>query len=105
MSSIPTPARLSAARPPARTAGVWLNDHRLETNGCSWQSAPEWGNTQRSSGTPRDRARPAEHMSSAAAWSTSLLEFMYLGYGSPIMRLDGPGVRISAADFGSWIHA
>ena len=50
-------------------------------------------------------ARSTEHMSSAAAWSTSLLEFMYFGYGSPIMRLPGPGVRISSADFGSWIHA
>ena len=44
-------------------------------------------------------------MSNAAAWSTSLFEFMYFGYGSPIMRFDGPGVRISTADFCSWIHA
>ena len=105
MSSMPTPARSSAARPPARMAGVSQNDHRLETKGCSWQSAPACGNTHRSSGTPSDRARSTEHMISAAAWSTSLLEFMYLGYGSPIMRLAGPGVRISSADLGSWIHA
>ena len=50
---------------------------------------------------PLDRAQEQR----AAAWSTSLLEFLYLGYGSPIMRLDGPGVRISTADFASWIHA
>ena len=30
--------------------------------------------------------------------STSLFEFMYFGYGSPIMRLFGPGVRISSGD-------
>ena len=37
--------------------------------------------------------------------STSLLEFMYFAYGSPTMRLPGPTVRISSADFASRIHA
>ena len=29
--------------------------------------------------------------------STSLLEFISLGYGAPIIRFAGPGVRISSA--------
>ena len=86
-------------------AGVSASDQRWETNGCSWQSAPACGNTQRSSGTP-SAARPLggahDHR---RGLSTSLLEFMYFGYGSPIMRFPGPGVRISSADFASWIQA
>ena len=102
---MPMPASSSTARPPARMAGVSENVQRCETKGCSWQSAPACGKTQRSSGTPSARARSTEHMITAAAWSTSLLLFMYFGYGSPIMRLAGPGVRISSAVFACWTQA
>ena len=37
-------------------AGVRANVSRLETNGCSWQSVPECGKTQRSFGTPHASA-------------------------------------------------
>ena len=37
--------------------------------------------------------------------STSLFEFMYFGYGRPIIRLFGPGVRISSADSSRCTHA
>ena len=42
---------------------------------------------------------------SAAAMSTSLFEFMSFGYGVPIIRFDGDGVRISSALFASRTHA
>src|SRR6476620_12315240 len=51
--------------------------------------------TQRSCGTPSAAAFSAEHTMTAAAMSTSLLEFMYLVYGRPTIRFDGDGVRIS----------
>ncbi len=41
----------------------------------------------------------------AAVMSTSLFEFMYFGYGRPIMRLLGPGVRISSAVSSRRTHA
>ena len=102
---MPIPASWSACAPPSAIAGVSANVHRLLMNGCSWQSLPDSGNTHRSRGTPSDSARSTEHMISAAAMSTSLLEFMYFGYGKPIIRLAGDTVRISSADFGSRIHA
>ena len=37
--------------------------------------------------------------------STSLLEFMYLRYGSPTRRFRSDVVRISSADLASRIHA
>ena len=86
-------------------AGVSASDQRFDTKGCSWQSAPACGNTHRSSGMPSERARSTEHISSAAAWSTSLFEFISFGYGRPIIRLVGPGVRISSAVRACWIHA
>ena len=65
--------------PPSSIAGVRANVSRFDTNLCSWQSAPECGNTQRSSDTPSRRAASTEHMMIAAPMSTSLFEFMYFG--------------------------
>ena len=62
-------------------------------------------NTHRSSAMPSSRAFSTEHMMSAADMSTSLFEFMSFGYGVPIIRLLGDGVRISSADFASRTHA
>ncbi len=78
---------------------------RWEMYGCSWQSVPEWGNTQRSRGTPNASARAALHMMSAAAMSTSLLEFIDFVYGKPIIRLRSVGVRISSAVIAVRSHA
>ena len=54
---------------------------------------------------PSSRAFSTEHMITAADMSTSLFEFMSFGYGVPIIRLLGDGVRISSADFASRTHA
>ena len=97
MSSMPMPASSSVRRPASSIAGVRMNDSRCDTYMCSWARAPAWRNTQRSVGTPSARARSTEHTSSAAPMSTSLLEFISLGYGAPIIRFAGPGVRISSA--------
>ena len=78
---------------------------RCETNACSWQSVPLCGNTQRSAPMPSRPAAPAEHMITAAAMSTSLLEFMHFVYGSPTMRFVGDGVRMSTADLACRDHA
>ncbi|MBK9969329.1 MAG: hypothetical protein IPP16_00830 [Acidimicrobiaceae bacterium] len=78
---MPTPASSSALRPPSSIAGVSAKLQRLLMKVCSWQSAPECGNTQRSRGTPSVAAFSALHMISAAPMSTSLLEFMYFVYG------------------------
>jgi hypothetical protein len=94
---MPMPASSSALRPPSSTAGVAAKSQRWDRNGCSLQSVPAWGNTHRSSGTPSWRARSTLHMISAAAMSTSLLEFIVFVYGNPIIRLVGPGVRICSA--------
>src|SRR5262245_11430486 len=90
------PARLSSRGPPMRTDGDELKSSRLDTKPLSWQSTPACRNTHRSSLTPSRRACSTEHMMRAADMSTSLLEFMYFGYGKPIIRLLGPGVRTSS---------
>ena len=74
-------------------------------NWCSWQSVPDVDEHPAVLGDAERRAVSTEHMISAAAMSTSLLEFMYFGTGSPTIRLRGVGVRISSADFASRIHA
>ena len=102
---MPTPASSSARLPPSSMAGVRANVSRLETYGCSWQSVPESGNTQRSRLTPRRSAASTEHMMIAAAMSTSLLEFMYLRYGSPMRRLLGRRRADLLGVLASRIHA
>ena len=38
---------------------------------------------------PSARARPTDVISTAAAWSTSMIAFISFGYGKPIMRFVG----------------
>src|SRR4051794_8772589 len=90
------PANPRAFSPEIRTAGDECKLSRLDTYRWSWESAPLWRKIHRSSAMRSERAFSTEHMMSAAAMSTSLLEFMYFGYGKPIIRLSGPGVRISS---------
>src|SRR5687768_16904421 len=54
---------------------------------------------------PSDRAASTEQTTTAAAWSVDRLEFMYFGYGKPIMRLSGVTVRISSEDRAFGVHA
>src|SRR5207302_8973007 len=97
MSSTPTPASSNTVRAMAPIAGDECRSARSDTNQWSWASAPAHANTQRSSGTPADRAASTEHMIRAAAWSVSRLAFMAFVYGNPIMRLSAVTVPISAA--------
>ena len=70
---------------------------------CAWVAAH--GYIHLRSGMPQRRAVCAEQSSSAAAWSTLLLEFISLGYGKETGRLKSLGVRISSAVFASRIQA
>ena len=79
MSSMPSPASSSTRRPASSMAGVFQKWWRWEMNACSCASLPDWGNTQRSRGTPRASAFAAEQMMSAADMSTSLFEFIIFG--------------------------
>src|SRR5689334_11752242 len=96
-SSGPAPARAKARRAQAAMAGLEWRFSRSLTNQWSWASAPDTGNTQRSSGTPAARAASTEQRMSPAAWSVWMLAFISFGYGKPIMRLSADGVRISSA--------
>ena len=79
---------------------------RFETTVVSCASVPAWGNTHRSRGTPRRSARLDRAQDQRRApCSTLLFEFMSFGYGKPIIRLYGAGVRISSARVTSRIHA
>src|SRR5437879_2325985 len=93
---MPTPARPRAVFPLSAMAGEECRLSRLETNQWSWASEPAHGKTHWPSGTPAARAASTEHSNTAAAWSVCMLAFISLGYGKPIMRLSGPGVRISS---------
>src|SRR5436853_1316692 len=86
----------STERPHAPTAGDERRSARSDTNQWSWPSAPAWMNTQRSSGTPADRAAATEHSTRAAAWSVWMLAFISFRYGKPIILLSAEGVRISS---------
>jgi hypothetical protein len=86
--------RLLAAELDRRRAGERVP--RLETYGCSWQSVPDAGNTQRDRGSAQPLGRLHGAMMIAAPMSTSLLSSWYLRYGSrqPVGR---DVVRISSA--------